>query len=141
MCRVTQGHPRATSVFGYGPVTLCGAPFHTLHLTSVVPHWSPTTPGAKPPVWAIPLSLATTYGIDSLSFPPLTEMFHFSGYRELFPILFRKRQLGITLARLPHSEIPGSKRICRCPRLIAACHVLHRLLAPRHPLCALNNLF
>ena len=32
-------------------------------------------------VWAVPLSLATTYGIDSLSFPPVTEMFHFTGYR------------------------------------------------------------
>jgi hypothetical protein len=31
-------------------------------------------------VWAVPLSLATTYGIDSLSFPPVTEMFHFTGY-------------------------------------------------------------
>ena len=29
--------------------------------------------------WPIPLSLATTYGISLISFPPLTEMFHFSG--------------------------------------------------------------
>jgi hypothetical protein len=36
-------------------------------------------PGGKPPVWALPLSFATTYGIDSLSFPPVTEMFHFTG--------------------------------------------------------------
>jgi hypothetical protein len=34
-------------------------------------------------VWALPLSLATTYGIDSLSFPPVTEMFHFTGCRAL----------------------------------------------------------
>jgi hypothetical protein len=32
-------------------------------------------------VWAFPLSLATTYGIDSLSVPPVTEMFHFTGCR------------------------------------------------------------
>ncbi len=32
-------------------------------------------------VWAVPLSLATTYGIDSLSVPALTEMFHFGAYR------------------------------------------------------------
>ena len=31
-------------------------------------------------VWAFPLSLATTYGIDSLYFPADTEMFHFSAY-------------------------------------------------------------
>jgi hypothetical protein len=29
-------------------------------------------------VWALPLSLATTDGIDSLSFPAVTEMFHFA---------------------------------------------------------------
>ena len=40
----------------------------------------------------------------------------------------------------PHSEIPGSKRVCRYPRLIAAYHVLHRLLVPRHPPCALLRL-
>ncbi len=40
----------------------------------------------------------------------------------------------------PHSEIPGSKEVCSSPGLIAACHVLHRLLMPRHPLCALDNL-
>ena len=33
---------------------------------------------------------------------------------------------------LPHSEIRGSKGIRPSPRLIAAYHVLHRLLSPRH---------
>ena len=141
MCRVTRGIPRLSRVFGYGPFTLCGVPFHTLHLTIKIPYWSPTTPGAKPPVWALPLSLAATYGIDSLSFPPVTEMFHFTGYRVYFPILFRKQRCSITCIRLPHSEISGSKRICRSPKLIAAYHVLHRLLAPRHPLNALSSLF
>ena len=28
--------------------------------------------------------------------------------------------------------------VCTLPQLIAACHVLHRLLMPRHPPCALN---
>src|SRR5690606_2828150 len=39
--------------------------------------------------------------------------------------------------RLPHSEITGSIPICGSPVLIAACHVLLRLLEPRHPPCAL----
>ena len=30
--------------------------------------------------------------------------------------------------------------MCRSPKLIAACHVLHRLSTPRHPLCALQSL-
>ena len=86
VCRATQGHPRADRIFGHGPFTLFGMLFHTLNLIVSVPHRGPTTPGAKPPVWAVPLSLATTYGIDSLSFPPVTEMFHFTGCRDLTPM-------------------------------------------------------
>ena len=44
------------------------------------------------------------------------------------------------LCGFPHSEIPGSMPACGSPRLIAACHVLHRLLLPRHPPCALSSL-
>ena len=40
----------------------------------------------------------------------------------------------------PHSEIRGSTIARISPRLIAACHVLHRLLAPRHPPNALFSL-
>ena len=36
-------------------------------------------------------------------------------------------------AGFPHSEIRGSKIALISPRLIAECHVLHRLLMPRHP--------
>ena len=43
-------------------------------------------------------------------------------------------------AGFPHSEILGSKLMCSSPRLIAACHVLHRLLMPRHSPCALSSL-
>ena len=43
-------------------------------------------------------------------------------------------------AGFPHSEILGSKLMCSSPRLIAACHVLHRLLMPRHSPCALISL-
>ena len=46
----------------------------------------------------------------------------------------------MTPAGFPHSDIPGSTRICRFPRLFAAYHVLHRLLVPRHPPCALSSL-
>jgi hypothetical protein len=41
---------------------------------------------------------------------------------------------------LPHSEIPGSKPVCGLPELIAAYHVLHRHLAPRHSPYALSSL-
>ena len=44
------------------------------------------------------------------------------------------------LTGFPHSEICGSSRMCRFPQLIAACHVLRRLLMPRHSPCALSSL-
>ncbi len=41
---------------------------------------------------------------------------------------------------LPHSDIRGSTIARISPRLFAACHVLHRLLVPRHPPNALFTL-
>jgi hypothetical protein len=74
-----------------------------------------------------------------LSFPPGTEMVHFPGFapsrlciQRVVPRFYR--------GGFPHSEIPGSMPACGSPGLIAACHVLHRLLLPRHPPCALSSL-
>ena len=41
---------------------------------------------------------------------------------------------------MPHSDIHGSKPARGSPWLFAACHVLHRLLVPRHPPNALLTL-
>src|SRR5215470_15988353 len=46
----------------------------------------------------------------------------------------------MTRKGLPHSEIPGSVPVCGSPGLIAACHVLHRFSAPRHPPSTLSSL-
>ena len=54
--------------------------------------------------------------------------------------VFSSGYLGINPGGFPHSEIFGSKLACSSPKLIAAYHVLHRLLVPRHPPYALNNL-
>jgi hypothetical protein len=53
-----------------------------------------------------------------------------------------RRPLATPVAEggFPHSEIPGSKPVRSSPGLIAAYHVLHRLLAPRHPPDALLSL-
>jgi hypothetical protein len=53
---------------------------------------------------------------------------------------FSRGSLGMTQGGLPHSEIAGSKPVCGSPTLIAADHVLHRLLAPRHSPYALSSL-
>jgi hypothetical protein len=46
----------------------------------------------------------------------------------------------MSLSGLPHSDILGSKPVCGSPKLFAAYHVLHRLLAPRHSPYALSSL-
>ena len=48
---------------------------------------------------------------------------------------------GLQPAELPHSEMSGSKVVCTYPNLIAAYHVLLRLLEPRHPPFALSFFF
>ena len=88
-------------------------------------------------VWALPVSLATTQGM--FSFPPATEMFQFAGLPP--PGLFDSARSDWTSpAGFPHSDISGSMSARDSPELFAACHVLHRLLAPRHPPRALCSL-
>ena len=53
---------------------------------------------------------------------------------------FSRGYPGISRGGFPHSEISGSKPVCGSPKLIAAYHVLHRLLVPRHPPYALSSL-
>src|SRR5512143_1052078 len=69
-------------------------------------------------------------------------MFQFAGLP--LPGLFgsTRSELGHTPAGFPHSDISGSMSARDSPELFAACHVLHRLLAPRHPpraLCSLTT--
>ena len=54
--------------------------------------------------------------------------------------VFSQRLTSLQLAGLPHSEICGLLLVCSSPQLIAAYHVLHRLLMPRHPPHALPSL-
>jgi hypothetical protein len=70
-----------------------------------------------------------------LSFPRGTEMFQFPRFASSL-----RRILGVCPSGLPHSGIPGSSLAYSYPGLIAVRHALHRLLAPRHPPCALCNL-
>ena len=94
---------------------------------------------ARIPVWALPLSLAATHGIDV--------SFSSSGYLDVSVPRVPLHKLWIHLwmtvvhtAGFPHSEISGSMDICSSPKLFAAYHVFHRLLVPRHPPCALLRL-
>ena len=66
-------------------------------------------------------------------------MFQFRRFPS-YAYLIQRTMTRYCRAGFPHSEISGSKRMCRSPKLIAACHVLHRLLMPRHSPCALISL-
>ena len=66
-------------------------------------------------------------------------MFQFRRFPS-YAYFIQRRMTGYCPAGLPHSEISGSMDICSSPKLIAACHVLLRLLMPRHSPCALSSL-
>ena len=66
-------------------------------------------------------------------------MFQFRRF-PTYAYLIQRRLTVYCTAGFPHSVISGSKPICGSPKLIAACHDLHRLLMPRHSPCALISL-
>ena len=66
-------------------------------------------------------------------------MFQFRAFPS-YAYLIQRTIHRYCLCGFPHSEISGSTDICSSPKLIAACHVLRRLLMPRHSPCALYSL-
>ena len=72
-----------------------------------------------------------------MSFPPGTEMFQFPGFASRIYVFNARYRIS---GGFPHSDIFGSKFARNSPKLFAACHVLHRLSAPRHPPNALITL-
>ena len=132
-----SGYPLSLSSFAYGILTLCDRLSHAVRLDSHDHDAGPYPEDLRPSVWPPPRSLATTCGIsfDVFSSPYLDVSVQAVPHIHLFDSVY------VTLAGgLPHSEISGSKLICSSPKLIAAYHVLHRLLMPRHSPCALCSL-
>ena len=84
--RITQEIPRRAPVFGYGSLTLYGAIFHSLHLTFALPRWAPTTPIVNYGFGLFRFRSPLLTESLSLSFPPVTEMFHFAGFRDIRPM-------------------------------------------------------
>ena len=134
-----SGSHCAVSDFVYGAFTLYGLLSQS---SSTVLNrsrmWSEPH-DARTVVWALPRSLAATYGIDV--------SFSSSGYLDVSVprVPLHTLWIGVWIHEVfscgfPHSEIRGSMVMCTFPRLIAAYHVFHRLLVPRHPPCALSSL-
>ena len=134
-----SGYCHAESLFAYGAFTLSGwlSQNHSAKLFRSIMQSEPH--GARTMVWALPRSLAATYGIDV--------SFSSSGYLDVsvHRVPFHTLWIGVWIHEVfscgfPHSDIHGSKDICSSPWLFAAYHVFHRLLVPRHPPCALLRL-
>ena len=91
---------------------------------------------ARTAVWALPVPLAATPGIDV--------SFSSSGYLDVSVRRVPLHALWIgawihggSPCGFPHSDTCGSPGMCPSPQLFAACRVFRRLLVPRHPPCAL----
>ena len=104
--------------------------FHFFNLYAISQSYNPII-AETIMVWAVPRSLATTWGI--------TFVFFSYGYLDVSVphVCLPYGMTGLQPAGLPHSEISGSIVICTSPELIAAYHVLLRLREPRHPPSAL----
>ena len=101
---------------------------------------SPQPRRINPPVCPLPRSLATTSGIsvDFSSSPYLDVSVQAVPHLRLFD---STQVDGVLLRRVSPFGNPWIiSPMCGSPRLIAACHVLLRLLMPRHSPCALFSL-
>ena len=131
-----SGSCQGSSGFGYGALTLSGRLFQSRSPVVAKSLMQSEPRDARITVWALPRSLAATYGIEFSFFS--------SGYLDVSVprVPFLQLCIGCRIHEVcscgfPHSDISGSMDICSSPKLIAAYHVFHRLLVPRHPPCAL----
>ena len=121
-------------VFGYGPFTLSGAAFQKLHLTAALPHRAPPTPStfnrlrslaAAGGLFARPRTQEVFESTESagfslfrfrspllteshsLSFPPVTEMFHFAGCRDVPAMCSQELEQVLPRSGYPIRKSPG----------------------------------
>ena len=134
-----SGFRCVNSSFAYGAFTLSGRSSQIRSAGIIESRLRSEPRGARTPVWALPVSLAATPGIEFSFFS--------SGYLDVsvHRVPFHTLWIGVWILEVfssgfPHSDIHGSKDICSSPWLFAAYHVFLRLLVPRHPPCALLRL-
>ena len=142
MSRRTQDPSRRAADFDYRIVTFSDGPFQVASSIRafVTPMRRPTTPEGKPSGLGC-FRFARRYSGNRDCFLFLRVMRCFSSPGMPFTsYVFRSKYHPITDGGFPHSEISGSKRTYCSPKHIGVRPVLHRLLVPRHPPCALSSL-
>jgi hypothetical protein len=145
--------PGSARNFAYGAFTLSGPGFHPVPLPRafVTPRpccgtikKRPTTPHRQRPQAIAP----TRFGLIPvrspllresrfLSLPRATKMFQFARCTSTAPMDSVQGTRALPRVGFPIRKSPDQRSFSSSPRLIAAIHVLHRLLVPRHPPCAL----
>ena len=127
-----SGTPPAQILFVYATLMLFGQPSQIVRLR-IFRFMRLLTPKVRRlSVWALPRSLAATWGI---SFD-----FFSSGYLDVsVHRVVSPKSDGISSAGLPHSGIRESKPACGSSRLFAAFRALLRPNTPGHPPCALGS--
>ena len=134
-----SGYRHVCFPFVYGTFTLSGllSQNRSTRITESITRSEPRS--ARTPVWPLSISLAATLEIEVSFFS--------SGYLDVSVprvphawLWIHHTLTEVLSAGFPHSDISGSQDMCSSPKLFAAYHVLHRLLVPRHPPCALTTL-
>ena len=137
-----SGYPPLYHCFAYGNITLCVYSFPSAIQLTTLKIMQVHTPDSIAAIW---------FGLFRVRSPLLTEShFVFSSYGYL-DVSVPRVSLLYTMdscigdrasisAGFPHSEICVSSVICTYTQLIAACHVLRRLLVPGHSPYALSSL-
>ena len=137
-----SGYPPTYHCFAYGNITLCVYSFPSAIQLTTLSIMQVHTPNSI---------AAVRFGLFRVRSPLLTEsLFVFSscGYLDVsVPHVSLLHTMDSCTgdrasisAGFPHSEICASSAICAFTQLIAACHVLLRLLVPGHSPYALSSL-
>src|ERR1700758_3395165 len=135
---------RVRIAFVYAPVTLYGSTFQRIRLTTGLVtlllqvlqpprHRNATGLGSS--------DFARHYFRNRGFFLFLQVLRWFTSLGSLDPTyVFSGSYLRFAQVGFPIRKSPDITPVCGSPKLIAACHVLHRLFLPRHPPCALSSL-
>jgi hypothetical protein len=148
--------PGSRSSFAYGGVTLCADAFQASSATQAISYFLPDQQlwlgGPTTPVTQRLLAMTRDrFGLFPfrspllresrlLSLPVGTEMFHFPTLPPPALCVQAGAMGHYAPSGFPIRKSPDRSLVADSPGLIAGSYVLHRLLVPRHPPCALINL-
>ena len=104
-----SGYSLTAFSFGYGALTLCGRPSHAVLLDTSGRNVCPQPRRINPPVWPLPRSLATTYGIsvDFSSSPYLDVSVQAVPHVHLFDSMHVTQILSVWVAPFGNLRING----------------------------------